>query len=462
MTFKTKGHASKDTVKDNARMLAFKVIDEVFSKGAYSNIALNRALSSARLDDLDRRFATELVYGCVKAKGTLDWIIAKHVTRPLNKISPVILNILRLGVFQIYYLERIPASAACNESVNLAKKLGHQGTVKFVNAVLRSSARGKDTLKFPSEAEDSAGRLALELAHPRWLVERWLNQFGKDQTVRLCVFNNQPPPLTLRVNSLKANRDELLAALLSEGFEAAASAWSADGIVCTKVPSMKLLFERYGQSLYVQDESSMLIAGILAPLPGQLVIDVCAAPGGKTTHLAQLMENKGTVIATDIYEHKLKLIAENARRLGLDIVRPLLGDAAENVTAWNETADRVLVDAPCSGLGVLARRAEARWNKTEESLKEFPALQSKILANASRYVKPGGRLVYSTCTLEKAENGEVVDSFLREHKDFCKKPFRHPLTGNEVEELSLLPQKDGIDGFYICALERQQKDETNG
>ena len=443
------------SVPVNARLLALKVIDSVFSEGAYSNIALNKVLNAQSLSDLDRRFVTELVYGTIKAKGTLDWILSQNISRPLNKISPVILNILRLGVFQIYFLDRIPASAACNEAVNLAKKFGHQGTVKFVNAVLRNSVRNKEHIVYPLIEEDQVLHLSLTLQHPAWLLKKWIRDYGLAEAQKLCVFNNQVPSLSLRVNTLAISRDELLDRLLADDFVVKPSEWSKDGIVCEKLPSMALLFQKYGMYFYVQDESSMLVASILNPQPGQKVIDVCSAPGGKTTHLAQLMNNSGEIIASDIYPHKIELIKENAERLGITIIKTQVQDAAVNVLSWNATADCVLVDAPCSGLGVLRRRAEARWNKSEENLKEFPPLQKTILANAARYVKPGGRLVYSTCTLETAENSEVVRAFLDSNNDFELVEFAHPKTGIMIKELQILPQNDGIDGFYISALRRK-------
>ena len=455
MTKITSSPKHEKIVPINARLVALRVIDSVFSNGAYSNIALNKAFAVNPVSDLDRRFVTELVYGCIKAKGTLDWILEQNVSRPLNKISPAILNILRLGVFQIFFLERIPASAACNEAVNLAKKFGHIGTVKFVNAVLRNCVRNKEKIVYPSKKENELLYLALKLQHPEWLIKRWIREYGIEDTEKLCIFNNQVPPVTLRVNTLVITRDELLNRLAKDEFQVRPSEWSKDGIVCEKLPSLGLLFKKYNNCFYVQDESSMLVAGILNPKPGQRVIDVCAAPGGKTTHLAQLMENKGEIIATDIHAHKIGLIRDNAKRLGIEIIKTEIKDAAENVQTWNESADCVLVDAPCSGLGVLRRRAEARWTKTEAGLKEFPELQLAILNNAARYLKPGGRLVYSTCTLESAENVGVVQTFLKLNKQYELAGFAHPKTGEIIKDLQILPQKDGIDGFYICALKHK-------
>lgn len=449
------GKSSKKIV-GNARAEAAKIIDNVFSDGAYANLALNKALGQHNYNEQDRRFITELVYGTVKAKGTIDWILRQFVSRPLGKIDPVILNILRLGVFQILFLERIPASAACNESVNIAKQLGHEGTGKFVNGVLRNIVREKDNIVYPDKDKDPKQYLAIKEYHPDWLIKRWLKQFGFEGTHILCKFDNQPPTLTLRVNTLAIKTGEFLKQLQEDGFEAELSKWCFDGIVCSKIPSLKILFEKYSDKFYIQDESSMLVAKVLDPKAGQIVLDLCSAPGGKTTHLAQLMNNNGIIYATDVHEHKLKLIEENAQRLGIKIIKPSLQDAAEFKPEWEGIADRVLVDAPCSGLGVLRRRAEARWRKSKVDLKIFPPLQREILSNAAKYVKVGGSLVYSTCTLEQAENHYIPAEFLENNPNWSYKYFPHPITGELIEELQLLPHVDGTDGFYICALERKE------
>ncbi|MDD4721545.1 MAG: 16S rRNA (cytosine(967)-C(5))-methyltransferase RsmB [Acidaminococcaceae bacterium] len=439
----------------DARLMALTIINSVFTEGAYANIALSKALGSCVLPDVDRRFVTELVYGTIKAKGTIDWLISKNITRSLHKVSPIILNILRMGAYQLYFLEKIPASAACNEAVNLAKKFGHQGTVKFVNAVLRNMVRNKTQIVLPTIEENEPLHIALTYNHPEWLVQRWRYRFGTEDTIVLCKYDNASPVLSLRVNTLRITRDDLKKKLEAEGIQVRLSLWCKEGLVCEKIPSFAAMFHKFGKYIYIQDESSMLVGNILSPVPGNLTIDVCSAPGGKTTHLAQIMQNKGQVIATDIHAHKLKLITENAERLGLHNIVTREQDATEIVGDWREKADCVLVDAPCSGLGVLRRRAEARWSKNEKDLNFFPPLQKKILTSASAYVKPGGKLLYSTCTLETNENSRVIEAFLSSHTEFRKSNFLHPLTGETVNELQLLPQKDGIDGFYICLLRRK-------
>ena len=447
----------KTNYPDTARGAAALVLRMVLDDGAYTNIALNQYLRGSRLSDLDRRLATELVYGTVKALGTLDWYLAQCVTRPLDKVAPEILCILRMSAYQLLYMERIPASAACNEAVKLTRSVSHEGSAKFVNGVLRGLLRKQAAgeLSFPEEGEDDAGYLSLKYYHPRWLVKRWLGPWGREGTERLLAFDNSAAPVCLRVNTLVTTREQLLRDLAAAGAQVHASAWSTDGIVCEKLPSLHALMAALPKHFYIQDESSMLVAPLLAAAPGMRVLDLCSAPGGKTTHIAQLMQNKGEIIACDVHEHKLELIAENAKRLDITCIEPLLNDATVERSEWLGAFDRVLVDAPCSGMGVLRRRAEARWRKQRKDLKLFPPLQLAILEQAAKYVKDGGRMVYSTCTIEQSENHYLVEEFLAKHPEWQRVPFAHPRTGEEVAELQLLPQVDEIDGFYICVLERK-------
>ena len=362
----------------NPRELALLVLDEIYERGAYANLALNKALRGNGLSSLDRKLCTELVYGTVKTTGTLDWYLCRVINRPFRKMAPRLRTILRMGAYQILYLERIPDSAAVNECANLARYYVNENSVKLVNGVLRQLSRTKATWQFPQKEEDATLRLALTYYHPEWLVRRWKFRFGLPEAEAMCAYDK----------------------------------------------------------------------------PGDLVLDFCAAPGGKTTHLAQKMENKGKIIAMDIHDHRLTLIEENATRLGITNIRALLHDGTKPLPGFENRADAVLVDAPCSGLGVLNRRAEARWTKKERTLSQFPPLQKKILAQAAACVKPGGRLLYSTCTLERDENSRVRTAFLESHPEFRSKAFLHPVTGERVEELQILPWRDGIDGFYLALFEK--------
>lgn len=441
-----------------ARSAATDVVNQILAEGAYTNISVNNFLRKHVMEEQERKFFTELVYGTVKAAGTIDWYLQQCLTRPLGKIEPMVLSVLRISAFQILYLERIPAAAACNEAVKLARWYSHEGSAKFVNGVLRGLLRKLESIKLPVREEDEAGYLSLKFCHPRWLVKRWLGQFGSEATEKLCAFNNTPAPMCLRVNTLVTDRETLMQDLQQLGAEVQASSWSTDGIICSKMPALNSVMNKLHDKFYVQDESSMLVGRVIAPQPGENVIDLCSAPGGKTTHMAQLMDNQGSILAGDIHEHKLKLIEDNAARLGINIIKPQLMDATVFMPELASSADKVLVDAPCSGLGVLRRRAEARWRKKKADLKIFPPLQLQILNNAAKYLKKGGLLVYSTCTIEPAENHYLVKAFLAANSEWEYAGFKHPVSGETVKELQLLPQVDGIDGFYICALKRKEQE----
>ncbi len=441
---------------DKARETAMKVLLAVHENGAYANIALAEALRKARLSEIDRRFATELVYGAVKAGETLDWIIRRYTTRPLRKMTPYVRAVLRLGFFQLFFLDRIPASAVCNESTELAKKYGHVGTGKFVNAVLRAATREPEKAKVSEN--DEVTFLAVQFQHPSWLIRRWLVQFGRAETEKLCAFDNAPAVLSLRTNLLRTTRDELMVRLRAEGAEVGPSVWAPEGVLCSAHAALDDSASLREGLFQVQDESSMQVAHVLDPQPGEFVIDMCSAPGGKTTHLAERMKNKGKILALDVYDAKLARVEENAKRLGVSIIETRLLDARGAGDAYPNQADRVLVDVPCSGLGVLRRRPDARWRKSEEEIKKLPALQSELLESAARAVKPGGVLVYSTCTIESAENEEVVRAFLHSHTDFAPDATGEhlPLKPSSDDMVQFYPQRDGIDGFFIARLRRKE------
>lgn len=442
----------------DAREVALKIINDIFHNNAYANIALAREINRQKLSDQDRRFITELVYGTVKARATLDWMISHYINRPLDKIAPVILNILRMGMYQMFFLSKIPVSAACNQAVELTKKYGHTGTVKFVNAVLRNAGRTPEKIVYPDKQRNMTQFLALTYFHPEWMVARWLKRLGAEATEELCKINNLTPPLCLRTNTLKNTREELLAILESEGVVAEPSRWTAEGIVCHSFPALSTLKSLREGLFQVQDESSMLVAHVLDPQPGEFVIDACGAPGGKSTHIGALMKNKGRIVSTDIHEHKLAITRENAERLGISTIETQALDATTIGSKYPDQADRVLVDAPCSGLGVLRRKADSRWRKEKSMLQELPKLQSAILHSAADCVKVGGVLVYSTCTTEPEENQEVVEHFLQERQNFKLQNTGSflPVSGHDADMVQLWPHVDHVDGFFIARLMRMR------
>ncbi|MBQ3726798.1 MAG: 16S rRNA (cytosine(967)-C(5))-methyltransferase RsmB, partial [Selenomonadaceae bacterium] len=382
---------------DKVRLAATKILFDVATKGAYSNVSLAQTLRAEKFGDLDRKFCTELVYGTVKAGASLDWKISKYLNRPLAKVDEKILAVLRVGMYQIFFLDRVPNSAAVNESVELTKKFCGLGASKLVNGVLRAAVREPHKSDFPTG--DDLKSLALRNFHPLWLVKLFAEEFGLDATKKLLDFDNTEPPLCLRVNFLKTTREKILDALKKFGVEAEPSTLAPEGIICRGHGALDKFQPLRDGLCQVQDESSMTAARLLNPQAGEFVIDCCAAPGGKSTHLAELMKNRGRIIAADIYETKLEHIKANAQRLAIKIIEPLLIDARTIGEKFFNQADKILVDAPCSGLGVLRRKADLRWKKNPDELNDLPALQEKILASAAQTLKRGGFLVYSTCTI---------------------------------------------------------------
>ena len=425
---------------DKVRLAATKILFDVATNGAWANVALAQTLRREKFSDLDRKFCTELVYGTVKAGASLDWKISKYVSRPLSKVDEKILAVLRVGMYQIFFLDRVPNSAAVNESVEIAKKFCSLGASKFVNGVMRSAVREPTKSVFP--AGDGVRALALRTFHPAQIVKLFVEEFGLDATKRLLDFDNTDPPLCLRVNFLRTTREKILSALKNFGLQAEMSTLAPEGIICRNHGALDK-FQPLRQGLcQVQDESSMTAAHFLGPQAGEFVIDCCAAPGGKTTHIAELMENRGRIIAADIYETKLEHISQNAERLGIKIIEPLLIDARDLGEKFFERADKVLVDAPCSGLGVLRRKADMRW-KNLDGLDDLPTLQFEILSSAAKTLKIGGTLVYSTCTILKRENESVVEKFLASNENF------------RLEEMkTLLPHVTGTDGFFAAKMIR--------
>lgn len=448
--------------KISAREIALEVLKAVEVEGSYASLALNRIMEKHRPGKLDRAFATELAYGTLRFLKTIDWVLGQFVKQPLNAQTSSIRNILRLSVYQMMYMDKVPVSAACNEGAEMARKHGHPGAVKFVNGVLRGISRRMSELKFPDLAEDPVGHISIKYSHPAWMVERWVREFGPEETILLCCSNNVPSPNTVRVNTLKITRDELIKRLNKEGLIAKETSYAPEGITIEGFLSIGSMAAFREGLFQVQDESSMLASRALAPEPGSTVVDSCSAPGGKTTHLAQLMEDRGEIIAIDVHPHKLALIKENSVRLGINIIRETAGDAAKMPEEYSNSADYVLVDAPCSGLGVLGRRPDARWRKEPGQIAELVKLQAEILESASRCVKDNGVLVYSTCTITREENLGQVEDFLAGHPEFVLEDLRPMLpedldTGGTMAAgyLQLLPHRHGMDGFFIARMRKE-------
>jgi 16S rRNA (cytosine967-C5)-methyltransferase len=443
---------------DTARDIALDVLIEIETRGAYSNLALARALRGARLDGRDTALTTELVYGTVSRLNTIDYYLQPSLKTPLDRLEPWVRNLLRMTVYQLFYLERVPDFAAIHEAVEIAKRRGKKAS-GFVNGVLRATLRKKAELRLPSKQKNWLKHVSLLHSHPEWMVAKWERAFGREQTEAMCEANNRRPPLVLRVNSHRITREALLADLQEQGIAAKLSEVSPyglvleDGLDVTKLPAFR------DGLCTVQDESSMLVAPALSPEPGQRVLDCCAAPGGKTTHLAELMRDQGELLAVDIHEHKIKLIENAAKRLGLSAIRTRAGDIRD-VVAGASTFDRILLDAPCSGLGVIRRKPDLKWKKRPEDVQEIVSIQRDLLETVSKALRPGGVLVYSTCTVTDEENIGVVRDFLARHPEFAADPITPYLPkavhGAIVDGafVTLMPQQFDSDGFFIARLRR--------
>ena len=440
----------------NVRETAFHSLLTICKDDGYSNIVASRTIQKGDMNARDRRFYTELVYGTVRCLNYLDWIIGKLSSRTINKLDPVCLVILRMGLYQIFRMSKIPESAACNEAVKMARRFGNRGMAGFVNALLRNSIRRRLEFQIPDLSENAPLHLSLTYHQPVWLVKKWIHDYGTDDTVRICQYFDSIPDLCLRTNTQRISRDELLQQLSKRGLQAVAASFSPEGIYLKDNPGIQSLQEIHDGLALIQDEPSQLVAHALDPQPHEVIFDVCAAPGGKTTHIAALAGPDTTVYGCDIYEHKLKLIESNARALHLTNVRTLLQDACTIGDKYREKADRVLVDAPCSGLGVLRRKLDLRWRKRAEDLQKLPVLQSRILESAAACVRPGGVLVYSTCTMNDGENSQVIQQFLQAHQEFKAENLGNLCGLSQPGPfIQLLPQKDELDGFFIARLRKE-------
>lgn len=423
---------------DNVRHAALKILYEIDVNKAYMNILINKVCALQSFDRRDAAFLNELVRGTVRNRLYIDYVISCYSSVKLKKISPWIINILRLGVYQLKFTDKIPESAAVNECVSLAKKYGHASSKGFVNAVLRKIASedlGK--LKLP---EDKIKNKSVVYSYPEWMTQKLYDNFG-ETAEQIMQKGNEPPQIHIRANTLKISPEELEKRLsYCVTGQNGSMLHIKPGTAVDKLPEFK-------EGLFtVQSEPFNKTAELLEPCEGMTVIDACAAPGGKTTHIAELMKNRGRVYAFDIYEHKLRLIDEAAARLGIDIIETRLHDASTPVDGL--LCDRLLLDVPCSALGIIRRRPDIKWNREQE---DFAGLQRKILESMSRCLKPGGIMVYSTCSIDRAENENVVCDFLKSHSDFYTIEFLGAPSGMKT----YLPGEDDGDGAFICKMGRK-------
>lgn len=450
------------------RELALDILTKVAGSGAYSNLQLKRALQDAGLSRPDAALATELVYGTIGRQATLDYWLDRYVAKGVAKLQDWVHQLLRLSAYQLLYLDRIPAHAAVNEAVTIAKRRGHAGISGMVNGVLRSLDRNRSELT-PSaiQLDDPIATVALRHSYPEWLVRRWADVYGIEGAEAICEAGNRSPQASIRANTLQGSREELLEQLKAEGLQAKPSALAPAGIVVESGGNLADMDGFKAGRWSLQDESSMLVAEVVQPKAGMKVLDCCAAPGGKSAHMAELMEGKGKVWANDLHAHKRELIVQQTERLKLRNVEAVTGDATTLAERFAPgSMDAVLLDAPCSGFGVIRRKPEIKWTKTEGDIAEIGAVQRKLLDGVSDLVKPGGTLVYSTCTIEREENERQIEVFLQEHPEFsldAEWPVglletlrRVGAIGEDFNgQLQLLPQHFGSDGFFIARMIKQ-------
>lgn len=449
------------TKQRNSRELALQIVYQINEEGAYANLALDKALFSCEgLDGRDKGLITEIVYGSVKNRGKLDYVLDQFATTKVKKMDGWTRNILRTALSQILFLDKIPPSAAVNEGVKLAKHYGHVD--KFVNAVLRNILRGMEHIAWPDKEADPVQYLMVQYSFPAWMAERFLRQYGLEHAEALCQWFNRPAALWIRTNTLKISRSALKAELEAAGIHVRKSRYTPEGLCIETAVNLHEL-PAFKRGLFtVQDESSMLVALAAEPAPGARILDVCSAPGGKTTHLAQLMKDSGVIYACDIYQHRLELIGENCKRLGIHNVELCLQDGTKLTERWQEPFDAVLCDVPCSGLGVLGRRADARWSKASENIKGLCKIQRQILEQAAQLVRPGGVLIYSTCTITPEENEQMVEAFLAAHEEFSLDETLADCWLNMEKKdgqgaVQFLPFEDEMDGFFIARMVRREE-----
>jgi len=443
------------------RLVALRVLERVQRAGAFADIALQHALGRSGLSAADRAFATDLVYGTLRWRGRIDYLLDQTLDSDLEKLEPLVATALRLGAFQLLFQDRVPANAAVDESVRCVRAAGAERATGLVNAVLRRLARERERIPLPTLADDPLGHLTHALSVPAWIAERWLERYGPAEAAALAQASNERPPLTVRVNRRRATTADVLRELRERFPGAVPCRLARDGLVLGPRGNPGLDPAFVAGRFTVQDEASQLVVGLLDSQPGERILDTCAAPGGKATAIAERIGDAGRVVALDRHARRLGLVQRAARRLGLENIECTVRDATHSLRAVGGPAlfDRVLVDAPCSGLGTLRRNPDARWRVRPGDPARLAEIQAALLHHAAAVVKPGGTLVYSTCTLLPEENELVVEAFLKKHPNYVA------VAGDRLPEevrsvvtaegyLSCLPHRHDADGFFAARLER--------
>jgi 16S rRNA (cytosine967-C5)-methyltransferase len=449
-------------IEQDPRTIAYEVLDRV-QNGAFADLALDGALESLPgLDIRDRALVTELVYGVLRYRGRLDFALQQLCSKPLAKVEPAVLSLLRLGCYQLLQLDRIPAHAAVFETVELARRLNLQRATGFINGILRALVRQASQLTWPEREEDPLAYLEHVLSLPHWLAKQWLDDFGVEEACAMAEAMLHPAPCFVRTNTLKIQRDALLETLAGCECEAEVTRFAPEGIRINQGVVRHL--SGHAEGLFqMQDEASMLISHLLDPQPGDRILDACAAPGGKTTHMSALTDNQAQIVALDLHPQRVELITRGAVRLGCLGIEGRAWDLTRTPKFLEpESFDRILVDAPCSGLGVLRRNPEIRWRRKPGDLKEMARLQRTILHNVAPLLRSGGRLIYSLCTFSTEETEDVIQAFLSEHPEFVRCDLRDQVPDawrelfDSAGALRTLPQRHGgMDAFFAVAFQKR-------
>ena len=438
----------------SARETALRVLVSCRTNGAWADAALKAQLSRDRLSGPDAALCSRIVYGVMQNRMLLDYYIGAYCSQKPEHLQPPLPEILRIGAYQILFLEKVPDSAAVNTSVELAKLAKRGQASGLVNAVLRKISQNKNALPAIPD-RDEAQYLSIRYSHPKWLVKRLLALLGREEAEAFLAADNGIAPLTVQVNPLKTTVETLTAELTQSGVTVRPHPWVPGCLELSGSGDLTRLPAFQAGKFLVQDPAARLVSLITDMKPGQKVLDVCAAPGGKSFGAAFAMEDRGAILACDLHENKLKRIREGAARLGLGCIETAAADWRKRNPDWADRFDVVLVDAPCSGLGIIRKKPDTRYKKADD-LFTLPVVQAAILDNAAAYVRPGGILVYSTCTILPEENEQITDAFLAEHPDFSWESFTLPQPVGETDgQLTLWPQRHGTDGFYICRMRRQ-------
>ena len=455
---------------DIARETALKILYNIDEEKAYSNIVLNSEIKKQKekLQRKDIGLISEIVYGVTTWRITLDEIIEKYSKIKLKKISKWILNILRMSIYQIIFLDKIPKSAAVNEGVNLAKKYGNRGSIGFVNAVLRKVDKKDYTELF--EEKDNIKRISITTSMPEWIIlELKKEGVSIEKIEEICKNSNIRPSISVRINNLKISKQELKEKLQEKGIKTEDGILN-DFLILNNIKDIENL-EEFTQGYFtVQDEVAGLTALVLNPQPGENVLDACSSPGGKTTYLAELMKNQGNIVATDIHEHRTKLVENAAKRLGINIIKTSVQDATIFNEKYKEKFDKILLDVPCLGIGVLKRKPDIKWQKEQKDVDEISKIQYKILENCSKYLKKNGEIVYSTCSIFKKENEGIIEKFIQNNLEFQIEKFDFEKNSqlknekkanlffqNYIKNCKYLEvyQNEKTDGFFICKMTKK-------